>query len=137
MYTFSVLRSVSLAERELEPVRSPRRAEDSREQEKGACGSPRYYHQTEFISRPTKFTWMSRRGGRVQLQSLVVGGIQKHSREWLDNSGSRKREDRTRDFKVMSLYLPDPMILQISADFKQIIIYSMLLISLSEPVSDI
>lgn len=32
--------------------------------EKGARRSPRYYYQTEFISRPAKFTWMSQRGGR-------------------------------------------------------------------------
>lgn len=30
---------------------------------KGARGSRRYYYQTEFISRPTKFTWMSLWGG--------------------------------------------------------------------------
>lgn len=49
---------------------------------KGARGSPGYYYQTEFISRPAKFTWVSWGRERPKFSPLLLAGYRSTAGRW-------------------------------------------------------
>lgn len=93
---FSQFHSVSLAERELEPARSLRRAEDSRE----TVGARDFIIKRNSFPVPQSSPGCLGEGeGGEGL--LLLAGHRSTAGRWLENSGSRERGDITRDFKVM------------------------------------
>lgn len=100
VHVLTVSHSVSLAERELEPVRSLRRAEDSREQKKEPVIllSDRIHFPSHKVHLDVS---VGGRGEGPNCSLLLLAGYRSTVGGRLDNSGSRKRGDRTRDFKVI------------------------------------
>lgn len=90
VHILPVSHSVSLAARELEPARSLRRAEDSRET--GILLSDAIHFPSHKVHLDVSV------GGGVL---LLLAGHRSTAGRWLENSGSRERGDITRDFKVM------------------------------------
>lgn len=101
VHVLTVSHSLTLAGKELEAVRSPRKTEDSQQQKKEPPEPEILLSDGIHFPSHKVHLHVSAGGKGPNCSLLLLAGYRSTAGGWLDNSGSRKRGDITRDYKVM------------------------------------